>query len=160
MEKQLLDAIQLAKEAKETGLNDIYMKTYSFVYETVFETVEAENLWEVVQEVYITMFQSMETLKYPEDFYDWLHDIIDQVTDGLPRSKNINGGFVWEDAPISKKEAIKSYEMICEKLGLEHSSEPYVEPVPLTKAEHMKYFVSVSGLLAIAGTVAYIANSL
>ncbi len=75
MDQQLLDAINMAKESKEEGFQTIYQETFRYVYFRASSLVKEDDVWELVQEVYISAYKSIHTLENDEFLYAWLGGI-------------------------------------------------------------------------------------
>lgn len=77
MNQELLNAIEQLKRGEEAGFNYIYSETHKLVYFQARGHLKNEqDVEDLVQAVYISMYQSIHTLKEPEAFYGWLKTIV------------------------------------------------------------------------------------
>ena len=72
-EKTVLDALQ----GKESAFALIYDETVKKAYTTAYSIVKDENdAWDVVQESYLRMWQTLEELKDPSKLELWFYEIV------------------------------------------------------------------------------------
>ncbi|MCI5494140.1 MAG: sigma-70 family RNA polymerase sigma factor [Lachnospiraceae bacterium] len=75
-EEALQQAIMELREGKESGFNTIYSHTYNYVFQRARLLMKSEEeAQDVVQEVYIAVYQSLHTLEDPSKLYAWMGGI-------------------------------------------------------------------------------------
>lgn len=77
MDQELLNAIEQLKRGEEAGFNYIYSKTYKLVYfQARGHLKNEEDVQDLVQAVYLSVYRSIHSLQDPNAFYGWLKTIV------------------------------------------------------------------------------------
>lgn len=91
MDEKLLWAIQMMKEGKEEGFNYLYSATYNYVYfrAKMYTNNNEEDALDLVQIVYIEVYNKINSLESPESLFAWLKQItFRQSTKLLAKNKD------------------------------------------------------------------------
>lgn len=75
-DEQLGKIIQKAKQGKQTAITDLYEHTKDYSYFVAQQYVEADDIGDVLQESYLSVFQSLNTFDDSKKFKPWLHTIV------------------------------------------------------------------------------------
>lgn len=74
--EKLKEAVELMKQGEEKGFNYIYGETYNFVYSRAKLAINDEQeVQDLVQEVYVSAYRNIASLKNTESLYAWLNTI-------------------------------------------------------------------------------------
>lgn len=77
MDQKMLEAIEQLKRGEEAGFNYIYSQTYKLVYfQARGHLRNEEDVQDLVQAVYLSVYRSIHTLQDPNAFYGWLKTIV------------------------------------------------------------------------------------
>lgn len=77
MDQELLNAIEQLKRGEEAGFNYIYSQTYKLVYfQARGHLKNEEDVQDLVQAVYLSVYRSIHSLQDPNAFYGWLKTIV------------------------------------------------------------------------------------
>ncbi|GEM_PF-2845715 len=75
-DEQLGKIIQKAKQGKQTAITDLYEQTKDYAYFVAQQYVEANDIGDVLQESYLSVFQSLYTFDNSKELKPWLHTIV------------------------------------------------------------------------------------
>ena len=152
MDQKLLDAIEQLKCGEESGFNYIYSVTCQSVYRQASNYFKNKSDAEdVVQAVYIAVYQSIGTLNDPNAFYGWLKMIVrNQACSVVRRFKDDVSleegmeeyqGVVWEETTDTSvmPETVAEQKAISEMVAniIEELPDPYKSVITMSLYENM-----------------------
>ena len=90
MQKELIKSIIMLQKGDTNAFEEIYVQTNRFVYEVIKQTsnFNDEDVYDLMQETYIKVFQNINSLKNPKAFLGWIKKIAINITISKIRIKN------------------------------------------------------------------------
>lgn len=90
MQKELIKSITMLQKGDTNAFEEIYIQTNRFVYEIIKQTsnFNDEDVYDLMQETYIKVFQNINSLKNPKAFLGWIKKIAINITISKIRIKN------------------------------------------------------------------------
>ena len=133
MDQKLLDAIEQLKRGEERGFNYIYSMTCQSVYSQASNYLKNKaDVEDVVQAVYIAVYQSIGTLNDPNAFYGWLKMIVrNQACSVIRRFKD----------DVSLEEGMEEYQ------GVEWEQSTDMSTMPESSAEQKAVSEMVANII-------------
>lgn len=126
MDQHLLEAIKKAKESNQEGFQIIYEKTIEYVHFRATNTVKEDDVWDLIQEVYIAAFKSISSLQNEEHIYAWLGGITYNLGMKIHRKNKKNPVLLQEEHEDMLEEAKAEDRFVQPELSMEDRERSFI----------------------------------